>query len=137
MKKYLLSVTFILLQSCSSGDSNSEQKNIDNSLLLRKWYVVSQTSQGKTYYHKPCTNGNRDYLEFSVPNIANFYHWNSTNDCSYVKESFTWIKTGNVIKLNFYGDISTLTISELSVTSLIYVETYSVGSSSLNVFQSY
>ncbi len=52
MKKliYLLSVTFILLQSCSSdGSKNSE--NGDNTLLLRKWYLVSETSGGKTYIY--------------------------------------------------------------------------------------
>jgi hypothetical protein len=42
MKKiiYLLSVTFLMLQSCSSGESNNST-NFDYSLLLGKWDLVS------------------------------------------------------------------------------------------------
>ena len=139
MKKliYLFSIAFLILQSCSP-DSSKNSENVDNTLLLRKWYSVSQTSGGKTYIHKACSNGNRDYFEFITPNIANFYHWNNTTDCSYVKESFTWTRTGDIIKLNFGGNISTLTISELSATRFIYVETPMDGSSSSKyVFSSY
>jgi hypothetical protein len=134
MKKivYLLSITFLMLQACSSGDNSSE----DNSLLLRKWYLVSYTYQGNTYNSTPCSNGNRDYLEFINPNIANYYHVRSTNDCSFAKEEYTWTKNGNVINFNFHSNISTLTISELSATTLIYVETSSTGSSSISRFSS-
>ena len=42
MKKiiYLLSVTFLILQSCSS-DSSKNSENINNTLLLGKWNLVS------------------------------------------------------------------------------------------------
>lgn len=138
MKKLIyLSIIFLALLSCSSGDDNS-QNNVDNSLLLRKWYLVSETSQGNTYLHKACGNGNRDYFEFIAPNIANFYHWISTNNCNYTSEPYTWTRnTSEVIKLNYGGDISTLTILELTATSFIYVETQKDGTSSKYVFSSF
>jgi hypothetical protein len=42
MKKifYVLSISFLILQSCSSGDSNNST-NFDNTLLLGKWDLVS------------------------------------------------------------------------------------------------
>jgi hypothetical protein len=85
MKKiiYLLSVTFLILQSCSTGNSNSS----NNTLLMRKWYDNS--------YH--CSNGNRDYYEFSAPNIFRHYITLSNLDCNYILPEYgTWTKNGEV-----------------------------------------
>jgi hypothetical protein len=137
MKKliYLLSVTFILLQSCSSGDS-SESSN-DNSLLLKKWYWVSQTYQGTTYNLKPCSNGNIDYFEFISPNVANFYHVSGNNNCSFVLEPYTWTKNGNILTLKMFGIAEIATISELTATRLVYTLVEANGNSSVWVFSSY
>lgn len=136
MKKiiYIISITFILLQSCTTGNSNGNIS--DNSLLLKKWYLVSYSYKGNTYNQIPCSNGNRDYLEFINPNIANYYHVKSTNDCSYALEANTWTKNGNIIQLKYYGNVSACTITELTATSLIYVETDSAGISYTSKFSS-
>jgi hypothetical protein len=64
MKKliYLLGITLLILQSCSSGDSNSANNNNNvNTLLFRKWYLLSSTFEGKTHVHRVCpNNGHRD-----------------------------------------------------------------------------
>lgn len=144
MKKiiYLLSITFILLQSCSSGGSLDNSNN--NSLLIRRWYFVSSTYQGTTHYATICNNnGHRDYIDFIEPNIANFYHVASSiaNSCSddYALVSYNWVKNGNIMNFTYYGtNASTCVISELTATTLKYVETDVVThESELFVYSSY
>ena len=128
MKKllYLLSIIFLLLQSCSSS---SESSNNNNSLLLNRWYFVSGTDDnGTTVYPINCDNGHRDYVDFLLPNIANFYHVESStgNNCSdqYVLETFNWIKNGNTLNFSYNGsNVSTCVITELTNTSLKFIET--------------
>ena len=141
MKKliYLFSIAFIILQSCSTKDSNSSM-NTDNSLLLRKWYRVSNTRQGRIYYNQPCSNGNRDYVQFSTSDIYNTFNITSTNNCNYFVEGpFKWIRNGDVITFSFNGvKTSTAIISELTATSLKFVETEEGSSvSALYIFSSY
>jgi hypothetical protein len=144
MKKitYLFCITFIVLQSCSSGGSSDNSNN--DSLLLRRWYFVSTTFQGTTYYPTVCNNnGHRDYVDFLSSNIANFYHVDSStgNNCSdqYALETYHWVKNGNIINFTYFGNnSSTCVISELTATTLKYVETDAVThGSSLNVYSSY
>jgi hypothetical protein len=136
----LMSILFLMLQSCSSGDNSSSDNSSNdiNSLLLKKWYLVSQTSGGKTYYNTPCSNGNRFYIEFISPSIYNEYHYNSTSDCNYsVEGPYKWVKNGDNIDFSSNGTIYfTATISELTVTTLKMVVTDS-GHSSLCVYNSY
>ena len=57
MKKIilLLSITTLMLQSCSSESDN-------NSKLFGRWYIVSDISNGTNITHTICSNnGNRDY----------------------------------------------------------------------------
>lgn len=144
MKKtiyYLLSLIALIVQACSSSDNNSNQ---DNSLLFRRWYAVSSTMDGTTYYSPVCVNnGNRDHLDIISPNVAKFYYVASSSgnglNCSdnYAVESFTFTKNGNTLIMTFgNGETSTITISELTVTTLKYVETNSDGSS-YHVFSSF
>lgn len=135
----LLSILFIIFQSCSSGNSSDKLDNPDNnSLLLRKWYWVSQTRVGQqAYFLTSCSNGNKDYFEFSSPNIANFYHVTSSNDCNYILEPYTWTKNGNIITLKIFGDTEIATISELTATRLVYTLLESNGNSSIYVFSSH
>ena len=138
MKKifYLLSIIFIALSSCSSDSSSS---NEDNSLLFRKWYAVSHTENGTTFYPPTCANGLRDYVEFISPNIANFYYIRS---CSlydgYAMEPYTFTKNGDVLNMTYTNgdDPSVITISELTATSLKFVETWDTGSA-YRVYSSY
>lgn len=144
MKKiiYILSITFLVLQSCSSGSLDNNNSN-ENDLLYRKWYFVSRTYNNNTTTYHPCNNGHRDYVEFSSPNSANFYYVASSsgNECSddYALEPFTFTKNGNTLKMSYGGIInySTISISELSVTDLKYVETDSDGFSVYYVYKSY
>jgi hypothetical protein len=135
MKKtiyYLLSLLALIVQACSSSDNNSNQ---DNSLLYRKWYAVSSTMDGTTYYPPVCVNnGHRDHLDILTSNVANFYYVDNSNgmNCSdnYAVESFTFTRNGNTLNMTFgNGYTSTITISELTVTTLKFVETNSEGSS--------
>ena len=130
--------------SCSSSDSNSSA-NQDNSLLYRKWYFVSSTSNSTTYNGQTCTNnGHRDYLDFISPNTANFYYIQSgyANICSddYALEPYTFTKKGNIINFTYASpsvyDPFTITISELTATSLTFVKTWDTGSE-LSVYRSY
>lgn len=145
MKKISFSLLLALLslQSCS-GDNRSEANNDDTSLLIRRWYYVSSTYQGRTSYAKVCTNnGHRDYVDFLSPNTANFYYIASAsnNICSdqYVLEPYKWVKSGNTVNLTYNGvNVSSLVISELSATTLKYVETDAVThESSLVEYRSY
>jgi hypothetical protein len=119
MKKliYLLSVTFLMLQSCSSGDSSSggNINSNDNTFLMRKWYDNS--------YQCP-SNGNRDYYEFSKPNIFKHYVTPSSSDCNYIlPETGTWTRNGVTIIIDYDQAIgnSILTIDELSATTFSFV----------------
>jgi hypothetical protein len=146
MKKLLrfILMTLLILQSCS-GDNRSETNNDDTSLLIRRWYFVSSTSQGKTNYAETCpNNGNRDYLDFLSSNTANFYYIKSktNNICSdeFALESYRWTKSGKIIKLSFINgvEVSSMVISELSATTLKFVETNSIsGESALYEYKSY
>lgn len=141
MKKliYMLSISFLMLQSCSSGDNSSDSSN-NNSLLLRKWYLVSQTFDGKTHYHTSCSNGNRDYIEFISSGIYNEYHYKGTNDCNYsIEGPYKWVKNGDVINFSHNGtNYFTGTISELTATTLKFVYTDAVTkNSSFYVYNSY
>lgn len=139
MKKIiaLFSITILILQSCSSGNNNSDDttSNEFNSLLFRRWYSVSRTVNGTTYYPPTCSNnGHRDHVDFISPNIANFYYINSSSggNCSneYALEPYTFTKNGNTLQMTYSNGIdpSTITISELTATTLKYVETWDTGS---------
>ena len=132
MKKIFLILSFSLLaiSSCSS-DSNS---NEDNSLLFKRWYYVSHTQNGTTFYPLTCTNGQRDYIDIISPNIANFYYISGSNgsNCSgnYAMEPYTFTQNGSVLNMTYSNgnDPSVITISELTATSLKFVETWDTGS---------
>lgn len=133
MKKiiYLLSVIFFTLLSCTSGNSSSETNTDNNTLLIRRWYFVSETYQGTTHYPVVCNNnGHRDYVDFLSSNVANFNYVASSsgNNCSdqYILEKFNWIKNGNSINLKFFGTNVTsenLVITELTSTTLKFTAT--------------
>lgn len=144
MKKniYLLSISFLMLLSCSSGDNNSSDNssNESNALLLRKWFLISQTFDGKTHYHTSCSNGNRDYIEFISSGVYNEYHYKGTSDCNYTLEGpYKWVKNGDVINFSHNGtNYFTATISELTATTLKFVYTDAVTkNSSFYVYNSY
>ena len=133
MKKliYIFCISFFILQSCSSGDNSSDSSN-NNSLLLRKWYLVSQTFDGKIHYHTSCSNGNRDYMEFISSGVYNEYHYKGTSDCNYSLEGpYKWVKNGDVISFSHNGtNYFTATISELTATTLKFVYTDAVTKNS-------
>jgi hypothetical protein len=116
MKKifYLFSITFIILQSCSSGSSDNSSD--DNTLLMRKWY--------DNCCH--CSNGNRDYYEFLAPNIFRHYVYPSSNDCNYILPEYgTWTRNGSTILLKYDQSLgiwdATLTIEQLTATTFSFV----------------
>jgi hypothetical protein len=115
MKKIILmlSFTLIALSSCSSDSNNSSD---DNTLLMRKWYDNSYQ----------CSNGNRDYYQFSAPNIFRHYVYNSSNDCNYfLAEYGTWTRSGITIVIKYDQSLAIgddiLTIDELSATTFSFV----------------
>lgn len=132
-KQILICLFVVLLYACSTKNDGAPDSNPDDILLLRKWYYVSQTSSGKKVYYKACGNGNRDYIEFVAPNVYSEYHWKSTNDCSYVIESFMkWNKKGDVINFTYNGNtVYTALISELTATTFKFVYTDSMTKSSI------
>lgn len=122
MKKilYLLSISFLMLQSCSSG--NDDNSSDDNSLLLRNWYDNSYQ----------CSNGNRDYYQFSAPNIFRHYVTPSSNDCNYILPEYgTWTRNGSTILLKYDQSLgiwdATLTIEQLTATTFSFVAQGSLG----------
>jgi hypothetical protein len=149
MKKILMaifvlsfcSLSIIFQMSCQKKDDGANNTAIiDNTLFLRRWYYVSAISQGITYQSHACGNGNRDYLEFTMPNKYSEYHWKSSSDCSYIVTSvLTWVKNGNSIYFNYNGKQAAIAIiSELTATNLKYVFTETDSQkSTLYVFQSY
>jgi hypothetical protein len=115
MKKitFIITITFLLLQSCSSGSSNSSS---NNTLLMRKWYINSYQ----------CSNGNRDYYEFSSPNIFKHYVTPSNLDCNYILPEYgTWTKNDVTIVLKYDQSLgiadAILTIDELTATTFSFV----------------
>ena len=103
-----------MLQSCSSGSSNNSSD--DNTLLMRKWYV-------NTYQ---CSNGNRDYYQFSAPNIFRHYVTPSSQDCNYILPEYgTWTRNGITIIIKYDQSLgiadAILTIDELSATTFSFV----------------
>lgn len=141
MKKLIyLSIIFLALLSCSSGEDNSQNNNVDNALLQRKWFYYSETYQGKTHYFSTCTNGNKDYLEFKASSILNYYYVISNTNCNYTSEGpFNWIKKGNTVSVYHNNTlVRTLIINELTATTLIFEETDAVSKeTALYVYNSY
>lgn len=145
MKKilFLICTAFLFLQACSSSDSgndNSQNNTSDNSLLLRKWYLVSQTYNGEKSNGYRCSNGNRDYFEFKEPNTLNYYYVISSSNCNYTSEGpFNWTKKGNVISVYHNSNlVRTMAINELTATTFSFVNTEAGnGQSSLYVYNSY
>lgn len=147
MKKiiYLLTITFLLIQSCSSSENSSETNNDNTSLLIKRWYFVSETYQGQTHYPIVCNNRHRDYVDFLSSNVADFNYVASSSgtNCSdqYVLEKYNWIKNGNTISLKVYGtnvtSSETLTITELTATSLKFTATDAIThNSAIRVYTS-
>ncbi|WP_405571530.1 lipocalin family protein [Winogradskyella sp. Asnod2-B02-A] len=98
---FIFSLTFFVLYSCSSEDENNSQTE-ENSLLLRKWYLVSIRPPGPTIQHTPCINGNRFYIEFSEPNIYERYYYDRNNNCEYfLVQSGTWLRDGDIITIDY------------------------------------
>lgn len=117
---YLLSIAFLMLQSCSSGGGDNSSD--DNTLLMRKWYDNSYQ----------CSNGNRDYYEFSAPNIFRHYVTPSSDDCNYILPEYgTWTRNGSTIVLKYDQSLgiidATLTIDELSATTFSFVADGALG----------
>jgi len=123
MKKlFILSLSFLVLLSCSSGD---DEQSSSNELLMKTWYLVwyEKEYNGSISYPVCDNNGHRDYIEFISPNIANCYYVKSSsgNICSdeYAFEPHTFIKSGNEISFYYYGNLDrTWTITELTDNSL-------------------
>lgn len=121
---FIICITFLTLFSCSSNSDDSTK--VDNTLLMRKWYDNSYEC-----------NSNRDYLEFSAPNVYKHYVTPSNTDCNYIlPETGTWTRDGITIVIEYDQNIETsiLTIDELSATTFSFVATggmngYSVLSS--------
>lgn len=115
---FILSFSLITLFSCSSKDDNIN----DNRVLLKKWYLYSSTFEGVDYPHDGCSNGNRDYIEFSEPNIVEFYHYLGSSNCDYTLDaSGTWDRNGNTIVIRYSPTWSEdLTIVELNNTIFNY-----------------
>lgn len=103
-----------MLQACSSGGSDNSSD--DNTLLLRNWYDNSYQ----------CSNGNRDYYQFSAPNIFRHYVTPSSNDCNYILPEYgTWTRNGSTILLKYDQSLgiwdATLTIEQLTATTFSFV----------------
>ena len=112
MKKvvYLISITFFILQACSSNDSSSStviNDNLTNTLLVGKWEIF----QGSVYPagtvvkgNEPLTNFNfacplyKDYIQFGSQGTVKFATYNSS--CSEEPNITTYTKTDFLI--NFY-----------------------------------
>jgi len=116
MKKllFLVSISFLMLQACSSGGGDNSSD--DNTLLLRNWYDNSYQ----------CSNGNRDYYQFSAPNIFRHYVTPSSNDCNYILPEYgTWTRNGLTILLKYDQSLgiwdATLTIEQLTATTFSFV----------------
>lgn len=143
MKKSLFLIIISLALFSCSPSSNKSDSTVDNSLLFRKWFCVSESNNGKTHFYPICpNNGHRDYLEFISPNIVNYYYVDSSSYsiCSdvYATASYTFTKTGNIIIEKANGNqIEKLEILELTSTSLKFIETSNGGGSSLFVYAPY
>ncbi len=102
MKKliYLLSVTFLILQSCSSGDSSSS--NVDNSQLVGKWEVF----QVGMYPKGTVITGNETLNNYNFPcpkfkNYIQFGGEGAIKNVNYNKECVEDVVIGTYIKTDF------------------------------------
>lgn len=121
---FISSLSFLLLFSCSSGDDNDNSNEEDNALLLRKWYLVSSTFNGQTFTHEGCSNGNKDYIEFSEPNNFESYVYESSDNCNYILEaSGSWSREGVLLTIDYDQPYPTSvdTIDELTATTFSFV----------------
>lgn len=114
MKKLItliLGITFVY--SCSTSNDNS---SVNNTLLMRKWYVNNSS----------CSNGNRNYHEFSAPNIYRHYVYPSSNNCNYILPEYgTWTRNGITIVIKYDPGLgiadTRLTIDQLTATTFSFV----------------
>lgn len=80
MKKliYLLSVTFLMLQSCSS-DSSKNSENVNNTLLLGKWNLVSDFDGTANNPIETITTCQKEFWQFDFKN-SNELIFRTTSD---------------------------------------------------------
>ena len=121
MKKLItliLGIAFVY--GCSSG--SNDNSSVDNTLLMRKWYVNNSR----------CSNGNRNYHEFSAPNIYRHYVYPSSNNCNYILPEYgTFTRNGNTIVLKYDPSLgitdAILTIETLTASTFSFVATGAFG----------
>lgn len=92
MKKifYLLSLTFLMLQSCSSGDDNSSNNGgltQDSQKILGKWAYF----QGNSFPPGTTITGNESLIDYQP-------------GCSTKKDYFEFWKEGTVKKVSYKND---------------------------------
>jgi hypothetical protein len=126
MKKitFLLSITFLLLQSCSSSDGSSSS---GSQSLVGKWEVsklktfpastIITGNESLPNYNHPCAT-KKDYIEFWSEGTAKFVYHNQ--NCSQQSTIANWVKTDFILNLSSNGDsiaweIISLTSSELKI----------------------
>tara|TARA_R110001606_G_scaffold396671_2_gene571263 strand:- start:918 stop:1349 length:432 start_codon:yes stop_codon:yes gene_type:complete len=129
MKKqlFILSLSFLVLLSCSSGNDDSTS-TVDYSLLLRKWYNLKDGSAIEKKCGKP-----DEYFVFSEPNIhQHFVIKNSYSGCNYsITDYGTWTRVGNTITITYDPSLnmglSIIEIEELSLTTFSFLATGALG----------
>ena len=126
MKKiaFLLSITFLLLQSCSSSDGSSSS---GSQSLVGKWEtsqlrvfpastIITGNESLPSYMHECATK--KDYVEFWSDGTFQLVVYN--NNCFADANNAVWTKVGSQINLSNNGDsitweIISLTSSELKI----------------------
>ena len=120
MKKLITLIFGItLVYGCST---NSDNSSVDNTLIMRKWYVNSYR----------CSNGNRDYYEFLAPNIFRHYVTPTNTNCNYILPEYgTWTRNGMTIVIEYDQSLgitdAILTIENLSATNFSFVASGAFG----------
>ena len=135
MKKliYLLSVTFLLLQSCSSGDSNNST-NVDNTLLLGKWDLVSDKMGTANNPIESITTCQKALWQFDFKNNSELVMSTTSDDpsltlnqCDPALRNYTYAINNDMLTItpvnsnpvNTGYQVTSLKIKSLSSTQLV------------------
>ena len=130
MKKliYLLCVTFLMLQSCSS-DSSKNSENINNTLLLGKWNLVSDFDGTANNPIETITTCQKEFWQFDFKNSNELIFRTTSDDpsltlnqCSPILINYTYsinneTVTMTPVKPDYKG--GSLKIKSISSTQLV------------------
>ncbi len=118
IQKIIVACLAVAAFSCGNDDDNNA---IDASLLVKKWYYVSEKVAGQTIPyddHEPC---GRDYSEFLSNGTMNDV---DVFNCEIFTDAYSYAVNGNQLTVSAFGFTETVTITKLTATALEVQSSY-------------